>query len=87
MKIINNGSINKSRKDSVPLNVKNNKDFTYGMRSDLDPQHSLGSPVPPGVYTNKKGASSIHKIITHSDNIMEGLQKKIAQKIALIDSK
>lgn len=29
----------------------------------------------------------MHKIITHSDNIMEGLQKKIALKMALIDHK
>lgn len=87
MQIINNGSVNKKRKDSVPLNVKNNKDFTFGMRSDLDPQHSLGSPIAPGVYTSQKGASSMHKIITHSDNIMEGLQKKIAIKMALMDNK
>lgn len=74
MKIINNGSVNKNRKDTVPLSVKNNKDFTFGMRSDLDPQHSLGgNSVKPGVYTSQKGASSMHQIITHSDNIMEGL--------------
>jgi hypothetical protein len=52
MKIINNGSVNKGRKDSVPLSVKNNKDFTFGMRSDLDPQHSLSMTVQPGVYTS-----------------------------------
>jgi hypothetical protein len=77
MRIINNGSINKNRKETVPLSVKQDKNYTFGMRSDLDPQHS----AIPGVYHSQKGASSVHKIITHSDNIMEGLQRKIALKM------
>lgn len=55
------------------------------MRSDLDPQHS--SNMMPGVYSNQKGASSMHSIITHSDNIMEGIQQKIALKMVLNDMK
>ena len=77
--------MNKNRKDTVPLKVKNNKDFVFGMRSDLDSQHGLASPPMPGQYTSQKGASSMHKIITHSDNIMETLQRKIAVKMALMD--
>jgi hypothetical protein len=82
MKIVNNGSINKSRKDTVPSSIKNDHNFVFGIKSDLDPQHSsIGSL--PGVYTSQKGASSMHKIITHSDNLMEDLQRKIAVKLAL----
>jgi len=40
MKIMNNGEITKKRKGTVPKTVKNDKNFTFGMRSDLDPQHS-----------------------------------------------
>ena len=85
MKIMNNGQINKNRKDTVPKKVKNDKNFTFGMRSDLDPQHS--SNQIPGVYSSQKGASSMHSIITHSDNLMEGIQQKIALKMALMEHK
>ena len=36
MKIINNGSINRKRMDSVPKNIKNDKNFVFGCPSDLD---------------------------------------------------
>ena len=65
--------------------MKNDKNFTFGMRSDLDPQHS--SNQLPGVYSSQKGASSMHSIITHSDNIMAGLEQKIALKKALMEHK
>ena len=84
---MNNGLITKGRKDSVPKKVKNDQSFTFGMRSDLDPQHSSSKSVMPGVYSSQKGASSMHSIITHSDNIMEGIQQKIALKMALMDHK
>ena len=85
MKIMNNGQINKGRKDTVPKNVKNDKNFTFGMSSNLDPQHS--SSKIPGIYSSQKGASSMHSIIAHSDNLMEGIQQKIALKMALMEHK
>ena len=86
MKIINNGSINKNRKDTVPLKVKNNKDFTFGIRSDIDPFTGVSYSSAPGQYTSQKGASSMHKIMGHSDNVMESLQRKIQLKLALLGS-
>jgi len=36
MQITNNGRVNKDRKGGIPASVKNNKDFTFGVRSDND---------------------------------------------------
>ena len=56
MKIINNGQINKIRKGSLPTHIKNNKNFTYGLRSDLDSNFNIA----PGTFYIKRGESSMN---------------------------
>ena len=48
MNIINNGRLNKLRKGGIPMTVKNNKDFTFGVRSDND--NAAFDNIPPGVF-------------------------------------
>jgi len=36
MNITNNGELNKMRKGGIPESVKNDKNFTFGKRSDVD---------------------------------------------------
>ena len=80
MHIINNGAINKIRKGSIPLSVKNDKNFTFGMKSDID----LGSSdvdsrgSPPGKYQTQMAG-----IFAHSDNLKDTLQRKINMKMLL----
>ena len=73
MNIINNGQINRQRKGTIPTSIKNNKDFTFGMRSDVD----SNSEISPGKYGGGKPGSSMKGIFTHTDNLKESLQKKI----------
>jgi hypothetical protein len=75
MNIINNGRLNKIRKGGIPSTVKNNKDFTFGVRSDND--NNAFDHVPPGVFVTGHGSSSMHKIMSHTENLMEELQNKI----------
>ena len=77
MHIINNGAINKLRKGSIPLSVKNDKNFTFGMKSDIDIKSgdgdSRGSP--------SKYQTQMKDIFAHSDNLKETLQRKINMKM------
>lgn len=77
MNIINNGNINKIRKGSIPATVKNNKDFTYGMRSDVDAKSNPNMSDSTPVKSNKFGGNQMHDIFAHSDNLKDTLQKKI----------
>lgn len=71
MGIINNGRLNKNRKGGIPMTVKNNKDFTFGVRSDNDT--GAFDKVPAGVFVTAHGSSSMHKIISHTENLMDEL--------------
>lgn len=35
MKIINMGEVNKRRKESIPQSIVNDKNYTFGIKSDL----------------------------------------------------
>ena len=83
MKIINNGQINKLRKGSLPSYIKKNKEFTYGIRSDLQ----SNSNIEPGKFHVLKGESQMSEIFHHSDNLKELLKMKIHQKINNISLK
>ena len=78
MQVTNNGRVNKDRKGGIPASVKNNKDFTFGVRSDND--FPTGASPKPGVYVPGHGSSSMHKIIGHSQNLVDDLIKKIHLK-------
>ena len=81
MNIINNGQINRQRKGTIPTVIRNNKDFTFGMRSDVD----SNSDISPGKYTGGKVVSAMKGIFTHTDNLKESLQRKIDQKERLLE--
>ena len=66
------------RKGGIPATVKNNKDFTFGVRSDND--FPSGNTPKPGVFIPGQGASSMHMIIGHSQNMVDDLLKKIHLK-------
>ena len=36
MHITNNGALNKARKGGIPHSVRNNQNFTFGKKSDID---------------------------------------------------
>ena len=81
MKIINEGWVNKSRKSTIPAKLKKNKDFTFGIPSDL------GSHYTPGKFVLKHtGDSHMNSIMMHTDNLRADLQNKINTRL-LIDSK
>jgi len=73
MKIINNGQINKLRKGSLPSRLKKNKEFTYGIRSDLSNSHY----IEPGKFFVLKGETQMNDVMNHSENLREVLAKKI----------
>jgi len=76
MKIINRGQVNRMRKASIPIKIKNNKDFTFGLPSDTHSHYT------PGKFVVKHGAdSNMSVLISHSDNLREDLQKKIRDKL------
>ena len=81
MNISNNGRVNRQRKGGIPASVKNNKDFTFGVRSDND--FPSGASPKPGVFVAGQGSSSMHKIIGHSQNLVDDLMKKIHLKSGL----
>ena len=81
MMIINNGQVNRMRKGSIPLSVKNNKDFTFGMRSDvMSGSDQKSHQSTPGKFQNPGAGSSMQQIISHTDNLKESLQRKISIK-------
>lgn len=84
MMIINNGQVNRMRKGSIPLSVKNNKDFTFGMRSDVISGSDQKSTGTPGKFQVKGAGSSMHQIISHTDNLKDSLQRKINIKTQLM---
>ena len=76
MNIINNGRINKLRQGGLPEKVKNNKEFTFGVRSNFEEGNRDGK------FTGSMaGLTTMGNVMSHSDNIMDSLQKKIDQKI------
>jgi len=81
MNIINNGQINRLRKGTIPSSIKNNKDFTFGMRSDVD----SNSDISPGKYAGGKAGSGMKGIFTHTDNLKESLQRKIDEKERIME--
>lgn len=84
MMIINEGKLNKMRKQALPKNVMKNKDFTFGMQSQMDGSGKL----TPGRYVGSQGKeTTMDQIIGHTDNLMETLQKKIAEKIQMAEKK
>ena len=81
MNIINNGQINRLRKGTIPSSIKNNKDFTFGMRSDID----SNSDISPGKYAATKGGSGMKGIFTHTDNLKDSLVKKIEARERILE--
>lgn len=69
------------RKGTIPNSIKNNKDFTFGMRSDVD----SNSDISPGKYAPTKGGSGMRGIFTHTDNLKGELQKKIEAKERIME--
>ena len=60
LKVINNGNLNKNRKGGLPSSVKNDKNFVFGIKSDLDMygRHS-STESPVGMLRRDKGTSSM----------------------------
>lgn len=75
MNLINNCKINQRRKGGLPSNVKNDKNYTYGISSYFE-NHKTKDLV-----MNQNCNASMRSIMSHSDNLVEGLQQKISQKI------
>lgn len=75
MNIINNGKFIFKKKGTLPKSIKNNKEFTFGIRSEVESPN--GFTPPPGVFIPGHGAGSMHKIIGHSNNLVEDMIKKI----------
>ena len=70
MMIINEGKLNKMRKQALPNNVIKNKEFTFGMQSQMDGSGKL----TPGRYLGSQGKeSTMNMILGHTDNLMESL--------------
>ena len=55
--------------------MKNNKNYTYGISSYFENKKAKD------IVVNQNCNSSMQSIMSHSDNLVEGLQKKINQKI------
>ena len=65
--VINRGIGSKIRKTSVPQKIKNNKNYTFGLSSDVT--HHM-----PGMFSLKPGGTTnMDTLIMHSDNLREDL--------------
>ena len=56
LKIINNGLVNQGRKGGLPSKIAGDKNFTFGIKSDLD----LQNMDSPGLVRRDKGTSSMN---------------------------
>lgn len=76
LNIINNGRINKLRQGGLPENIRSNKEFTFGVKSNLEEGNRDGK------FTGSMaGLTTMGNVMSHSENIMDSLQKKIEKKI------
>jgi hypothetical protein len=79
MRLINHHSATKLNQKLLPQNIRSNKDFTFGVRSDHD--FDKEKHLSPGQFFCKKGFSSVNQVLKHNDNLKESLLMRINMRL------
>ena len=80
MMLINHGKRIKDRNISMPKQIRSNKDYTFGIKSTM---LNAGSHKHIAPSNGSDTESHMKSIIQHTDNLRDGLERKISMKLHL----